>query len=183
MASTFKHFFSLLSIFFLIPLTLSAAIETSNTDYDITHKNNNGLGEEEKTFEVFKSKLKFVYGHNNHEPNPKKGHVAYAYDQLDQGQFENDDKKLLQKSDGKSDEVACDSYNSCPSNATCCCTYTYGPYCLSWGCCPLEKGVCCANDPSQCCPRHRPICDVRKSTCKKKKNSQFSSKALKLSPV
>ncbi|KAH9602596.1 hypothetical protein KSS87_006651 [Heliosperma pusillum] len=96
----------------------------------------------------------------------------------------NNDKKTLQKEEcGKSDQVACDSYNSCPSKTTCCCTYTYGPYCLTWGCCPIESGVCCADDPSQCCPSHSPICNVGKSTCNKSKNSQLSSKALKLTPA
>ncbi|KAK9677722.1 hypothetical protein RND81_11G162100 [Saponaria officinalis] len=77
--------------------------------------------------------------------------------------------------------VACDSYNSCPSRTTCCCTYTYGPYCLTWGCCPQESAICC-DDNSRCCPQEYPVCNTRKGTCSRKKNSRLSIKALERSP-
>ncbi|KAL9244933.1 hypothetical protein vseg_018647 [Gypsophila vaccaria] len=78
--------------------------------------------------------------------------------------------------------VACDSYNSCPSRSTCCCVYTYGPYCFTWGCCPLKSAVCC-DDSSRCCPNDYPICNTRNGTCTKKKNSALSVKALERTPA
>ncbi|CAO2813948.1 unnamed protein product [Amaranthus hypochondriacus] len=78
--------------------------------------------------------------------------------------------------------VTCDSYYSCPSATTCCCVFEYGSYCFSWGCCPLESAVCCA-DHSSCCPHDYPVCNTRRGTCNKSKNSPLNVKALKRTPA
>ena len=70
--------------------------------------------------------------------------------------------------------VTCDSYYSCPSATTCCCVFEYGSYCFSWGCCPLESAVCCA-DHSSCCPHDYPVCNIRRGTCNKVNTHYFTN--------
>nr|XP_043614898.1 low-temperature-induced cysteine proteinase-like [Erigeron canadensis] len=67
-------------------------------------------------------------------------------------------------------EVVCDEYSTCPESTTCCCIYEYYGYCFAWGCCPLEGASCC-DDHYSCCPHDYPICNVRRGTCSKSKNS------------
>nr|GEX89357.1 low-temperature-induced cysteine proteinase-like [Tanacetum cinerariifolium] len=67
-------------------------------------------------------------------------------------------------------EVVCDEYSTCPEATTCCCIYEYYGYCFAWGCCPLEGASCC-DDHYSCCPHDYPICNVRRGTCSKSKNS------------
>ncbi|XP_018429278.1 PREDICTED: granulins [Nanorana parkeri] len=47
---------------------------------------------------------------------------------------------------GKSNDVPCDPTASCPDQSTCC-RLPSG----EWGCCPIEKAICCS-DHSFCCP-------------------------------
>ncbi|XP_076942838.1 cysteine proteinase mucunain-like [Bidens hawaiensis] len=77
-----------------------------------------------------------------------------------------------------SPEVVCDEYSTCPESTTCCCIYEYYNYCFVWGCCPLEGAACC-DDHYSCCPHDYPICDVRRGTCSKSKNSPLEVSALK----
>ncbi|XP_076941284.1 cysteine proteinase mucunain-like [Bidens hawaiensis] len=77
-----------------------------------------------------------------------------------------------------SPEVVCDEYSTCPESTTCCCIYEYYGYCFVWGCCPLEGASCC-DDHYSCCPHDYPICDVRRGTCSKSKNSPLEISALK----
>ncbi|KAK9066755.1 hypothetical protein SSX86_014078 [Deinandra increscens subsp. villosa] len=75
-------------------------------------------------------------------------------------------------------EVVCDEYSTCPESTTCCCLYEYYGYCFVWGCCPLEGASCC-EDHYSCCPHDYPICDVRRGTCSKSKNSPLEISAIK----
>ncbi|KAI7742593.1 hypothetical protein M8C21_011931 [Ambrosia artemisiifolia] len=75
-------------------------------------------------------------------------------------------------------EVVCDSYSTCPESTTCCCVYEYYGYCFAWGCCPLEGASCC-DDHYSCCPHDYPICNVRRGTCSKSKNSPLEISATK----
>ena len=73
--------------------------------------------------------------------------------------------------------VVCDNLYSCPGSSTCCCSYKYGRFCFSWGCCPLESASCC-EDHSSCCPSEYPVCNVRAGTCSMNKNNPMTVKAL-----
>ncbi|KAI7754696.1 hypothetical protein M8C21_005315, partial [Ambrosia artemisiifolia] len=75
-------------------------------------------------------------------------------------------------------EVVCDEYSTCPESTTCCCIYEYYGYCFAWGCCPLEGASCC-EDHYSCCPHDYPICNVRRGTCSKTKNSPLEVNAIK----
>ncbi|GKB50008.1 low-temperature-induced cysteine proteinase-like protein [Tanacetum coccineum] len=75
-------------------------------------------------------------------------------------------------------EVVCDEYSTCPEATTCCCIYEYYGYCFAWGCCPLEGASCC-DDHYSCCPHDYPICNVRRGTCSKSKNSPLEVNAIK----
>ncbi|XP_024969380.1 low-temperature-induced cysteine proteinase-like [Cynara cardunculus var. scolymus] len=74
-------------------------------------------------------------------------------------------------------ETVCDEYSTCPEGTTCCCVYEYYGYCFAWGCCPLEGASCC-EDHYSCCPHDYPICNVRRGTCSKSKNSPLEMKAI-----
>lgn len=60
----------------------------------------------------------------------------------------------------QSADVTCDLTASCPDKTTCCRLSTGG-----WGCCPMEKAVCCS-DHLHCCPSGY-TCDVTAETCNK----------------
>ncbi|KAK9054321.1 hypothetical protein SSX86_025399 [Deinandra increscens subsp. villosa] len=75
-------------------------------------------------------------------------------------------------------EVVCDEYSTCPESTTCCCVYEYYGYCFAWGCCPLEGASCC-DDHYSCCPHDYPVCNVRRGTCSKSKNSPLEVNAIK----
>ncbi|XP_069490386.1 progranulin isoform X2 [Ambystoma mexicanum] len=64
------------------------------------------------------------------------------------------DKKVVQRSK----DVQCDGKSSCPDGNTCC-KRDSG----DWGCCPLEKAVCCA-DHEHCCPSEY-TCNISEGTC------------------
>ncbi|KAM8945291.1 progranulin [Pelodytes ibericus] len=57
-------------------------------------------------------------------------------------------------------DVKCDDQSSCPDSTTCCRLSTG-----EWGCCPIEKAVCCS-DHLHCCPSGY-TCDVTTSSCTK----------------
>ncbi|XP_053309322.1 progranulin [Spea bombifrons] len=56
--------------------------------------------------------------------------------------------------------VQCDEETSCPEGNTCCRLATG-----EWGCCPIEKAVCCS-DHLHCCPSGY-TCDVSTGSCNK----------------
>ncbi|CAH2302657.1 Hypothetical predicted protein [Pelobates cultripes] len=56
--------------------------------------------------------------------------------------------------------VPCDASTSCPDGSTCC-RKSDG----DWGCCPIEKAVCCS-DHQHCCPEGY-TCDVSLGVCNK----------------
>ncbi|XP_068610498.1 LOW QUALITY PROTEIN: granulin b [Brachionichthys hirsutus] len=58
-------------------------------------------------------------------------------------------------------DIKCDGQTSCPSGTTCCKLQTG-----KWGCCPLDKAVCCA-DRAHCCPQGY-VCNMQSTTCEKK---------------
>ncbi|KAM9838109.1 granulin b isoform 2-T3 [Aulostomus maculatus] len=58
-------------------------------------------------------------------------------------------------------DVKCDDKSSCASGTTCCKLQTG-----EWGCCPLVKAVCCA-DQEHCCPQGY-TCNMQTGTCEKK---------------
>lgn len=58
-------------------------------------------------------------------------------------------------------DVKCDDKSSCASGTTCCKLSTG-----EWGCCPLVKAVCCA-DQEHCCPQGY-TCNMQTGTCEKK---------------
>ncbi|XP_062270247.1 granulin b [Platichthys flesus] len=58
-------------------------------------------------------------------------------------------------------DVKCDDKSSCASGTTCCQLATG-----EWGCCPLVKAVCCA-DQEHCCPQGY-TCNMQTGTCEKK---------------
>ncbi|XP_031700113.1 granulin b isoform X1 [Anarrhichthys ocellatus] len=58
-------------------------------------------------------------------------------------------------------DVKCDDKSSCASGTTCCKLQTG-----EWGCCPLVKAVCCA-DQEHCCPQGY-SCNMQTGTCEKK---------------
>lgn len=60
----------------------------------------------------------------------------------------------------------CGDYSYCPSDETCCCITEFFDYCLIYGCCPYENGVCCTGT-EYCCPSDYPICDVEEGYCLK----------------
>jgi len=55
----------------------------------------------------------------------------------------------------------CNETKTCPGDTTCC---NNGGHTNTWGCCPYENGVCCA-DRMHCCPEGS-VCDVKASTCR-----------------
>ncbi|XP_020508364.3 granulin a [Labrus bergylta] len=56
--------------------------------------------------------------------------------------------------------VHCDGQTQCPDHTTCC-KLSMG----DWGCCPLEKAVCCP-DKTHCCPEGY-TCDLTSNSCRK----------------
>nr|XP_046160168.1 progranulin-like isoform X1 [Oncorhynchus gorbuscha] len=56
--------------------------------------------------------------------------------------------------------VKCDTQNRCPEGSSCCQLSTG-----QWGCCPLRKAVCCA-DEEHCCPQGY-SCNMGSGTCQK----------------
>uniref|UniRef100_A0A667YSS2 Granulins domain-containing protein n=1 Tax=Myripristis murdjan TaxID=586833 RepID=A0A667YSS2_9TELE len=56
--------------------------------------------------------------------------------------------------------VECDARNKCPEGSTCC-QLAGG----QWGCCPLEKAVCCP-DKEHCCPQGY-SCNMASGSCQK----------------
>ncbi|KAG2666278.1 hypothetical protein I3843_15G047000 [Carya illinoinensis] len=78
--------------------------------------------------------------------------------------------------------TVCSSYFSCPDSNTCCCTYEYAGYCLSWGCCPLDGATCC-DDHYSCCPHDYPICNTNDGTCMMSKDNPLAVKALRRTPA
>ena len=54
----------------------------------------------------------------------------------------------------------CNETKSCPGDTTCC---NNGGHTDTWGCCPHENGVCCA-DRRHCCPEGT-VCDVKEAKC------------------
>ncbi|XP_036408715.1 multiple epidermal growth factor-like domains protein 6 [Megalops cyprinoides] len=63
-------------------------------------------------------------------------------------------------SSGLPTDVECDSHSSCPTGSTCC-SLPKG----QWGCCPLEKAVCCS-DQKHCCPQGY-TCNPESGNCEK----------------
>lgn len=61
-------------------------------------------------------------------------------------------------------DVKCDDKSSCASGTTCCQLQTG-----EWGCCPLVKAVCCA-DQEHCCPQGY-SCKMQTGTCEKKNHN------------
>ncbi|XP_028268541.1 granulin a [Parambassis ranga] len=55
--------------------------------------------------------------------------------------------------------VQCDGLNQCPEHTTCC------KLTGEWGCCPLEKAVCC-QDREHCCPQGY-TCNIASMSCEK----------------
>lgn len=70
--------------------------------------------------------------------------------------------------------VQCDTLHECPPSTTCCCVSEMFGVCLSWGCCPMAKAVCC-DDHEHCCPHDLPVCDTASSRCLPKPGSFASS--------
>ncbi|XP_045069369.1 progranulin-like isoform X2 [Coregonus clupeaformis] len=64
--------------------------------------------------------------------------------------------------------VKCDAQNSCPEGSSCCQLSTG-----QWGCCPLCKAVCCA-DEEHCCPQGY-SCNMGSGTCQKLMFLQFQT--------
>ncbi|CAF0754423.1 unnamed protein product [Adineta ricciae] len=62
--------------------------------------------------------------------------------------------------------VCPDGESICPSTSTCCIGQD-GDY----SCCPVEKGVCCA-DHIHCCPQHYK-CDLKIFKCDRTFNAKF----------
>ncbi|KAM3863970.1 granulin a [Diretmus argenteus] len=56
--------------------------------------------------------------------------------------------------------VQCDAQNRCPEHSTCCQLFTG-----QWGCCPLQKAVCCP-DQKHCCPQGY-SCNMDSGSCQK----------------
>ncbi|CAF4904019.1 unnamed protein product [Rotaria sp. Silwood1] len=74
-----------------------------------------------------------------------------------------DDKQIniyeLNPSSNSNPEIICpDATSLCPSTSTCCLTPD-----STWGCCPVEKAVCCS-DHEHCCPQHYK-CDLHIFKC------------------
>ncbi|KAK9530831.1 hypothetical protein VZT92_012310 [Zoarces viviparus] len=67
----------------------------------------------------------------------------------------------LSEASGAVADVKCDDKSSCASGTTCCKLQTG-----EWGCCPLVKAVCCA-DQEHCCPQGY-SCNMQTGTCEKK---------------
>ncbi|KAK6311996.1 hypothetical protein J4Q44_G00176600 [Coregonus suidteri] len=67
-----------------------------------------------------------------------------------------------------SPSVKCDAQNSCPEGSSCCQLSTG-----QWGCCPLCKAVCCA-DEEHCCPQGY-SCNMGSGTCQKLMFLQFQT--------
>uniref|UniRef100_A0A8C7CM23 Granulin a n=1 Tax=Oncorhynchus kisutch TaxID=8019 RepID=A0A8C7CM23_ONCKI len=64
--------------------------------------------------------------------------------------------------------VKCDTQNRCPEGSSCCQLSTG-----QWGCCPLRKAVCCA-DEEHCCPQGY-SCNMGSGTCQKRMFLQFQT--------
>ncbi|XP_071241990.1 progranulin-like isoform X1 [Salvelinus alpinus] len=64
--------------------------------------------------------------------------------------------------------VKCDTQNRCPEGSSCCQLSTG-----QWGCCPLRKAVCCA-DEEHCCPQGY-SCNMGSGTCQKLMFLQFQT--------
>ncbi|KAL0993328.1 hypothetical protein UPYG_G00106180 [Umbra pygmaea] len=62
--------------------------------------------------------------------------------------------------------VKCDAQNRCPEGSSCCQRSTG-----QWGCCPLQKAVCCA-DEEHCCPEDY-SCNMGTGTCQKLISLQY----------
>lgn len=60
--------------------------------------------------------------------------------------------------------VVCDASSQCPPATTCCCVTEFFGMCFSWGCCMVEKAVCC-DDREHCCPADLPVCDSVGGRC------------------
>ncbi|KAL3678277.1 hypothetical protein R1sor_021233 [Riccia sorocarpa] len=79
-------------------------------------------------------------------------------------------------------DTQCDKYYTCPESNTCCCVFSLGKRCFSWGCCPLEGATCC-NDHQHCCPNDRPVCNTRLGLCLQHKNDVSGTPMLKRTPA
>lgn len=63
--------------------------------------------------------------------------------------------------------AVCDpfAFQECSAGSSCCCSLSFfGFFCLRHDCCPLEDGVCCA-DNQHCCPGDKPVCDLETGQC------------------
>ncbi|XP_062294871.1 granulin a [Scomber scombrus] len=70
-----------------------------------------------------------------------------------------DEKKPEEEEKGA--RIQCDAYTSCPDVTTCC----FVKSTKKWGCCPLQKAVCCA-DGDHCCPENYK-CNESQTSCVK----------------
>eukprot|EP01018_Ginkgo_biloba_P029126 Gb_19399 [translate_table: standard] len=76
----------------------------------------------------------------------------------------------------------CDDTYSCTAGTTCCCMYSMGEICFSWGCCPMTSAVCC-DDNYHCCPHDSPVCDVKAGTCRKSPQDLIGVKMMPRTPA
>ncbi|CAJ1961920.1 unnamed protein product [Sphenostylis stenocarpa] len=60
--------------------------------------------------------------------------------------------------------ISCGDFSYCPASETCCCLYQFFDFCLVYGCCEYENGVCCSGS-EYCCPSDFPICDIEDGLC------------------
>ncbi|XP_010864960.4 granulin b isoform X1 [Esox lucius] len=79
-------------------------------------------------------------------------------------------ESALTEEGATSKDVKCDDKSSCASGTTCCKLPTG-----EWGCCPLVKAVCCA-DQEHCCPQGY-SCNMQTGTCDKKVEGPALSRA------
>jgi KDEL-tailed cysteine endopeptidase len=70
--------------------------------------------------------------------------------------------------------VDCDQTHQCPPSTTCCCLMDLAGFCFSWGCCPMQKAVCC-DDKEHCCPHDLPVCDTAAGRCLPQKGAGFAA--------
>ncbi|KAG6549438.1 hypothetical protein Mapa_009159 [Marchantia paleacea] len=79
-------------------------------------------------------------------------------------------------------DVKCDNSYSCNSGSTCCCVFSLGRHCFSWGCCALESATCC-KDHQHCCPAEKPVCNTKNGQCLQSKRDMFGVPMLKRVPA
>jgi len=62
--------------------------------------------------------------------------------------------------------IRCGGFSYCSAHETCCCLYELYDFCLVYGCCGYENGVCCRGT-EYCCPSDFPICVTEDGLCLK----------------